>query len=601
MTTDLFSIIKERRGWSDDYIADINTPTSEHLRDIDTLCGELKKIHDSGDRLVVYPDIDMDGITAGTIGYAGFRELGFNVALHIPHAENGHGFKASDAAEIESLYPDTKAVITCDTGIDSYEGIDAAHERGWKIFVTDHHEEEPRGGVRIGADVVVDPCRIDDEYPLKGICGAHVLYMVLTRYSELYAPIKSRDIKLLAVFAGVGTVADMMPVLKENRQVVADSVSIMRLLYLSKKELLDGKRVDDTILMQILNQGQHSPEYVAAFRGMATLLFDFTNIGKIRDVDDINEGFHGFYVAPSFNSIRRIPNTEIDGINVTLADAFGVFFHRDMQSMLESMKRIRAVSERRKELVKDYTAMIDSMPQPFAPFIYLTDAPGGMLGLLANQIRMNTELPVLVVRNAARYEGEIELRGSGRAPAWYDLKDSITGADFWAAGHQHAFGVGIGDLDDAQRLFNHLNVSVRETIQELNAEGVGTTPLADLRLGETGDCDDTLDDLDAIVNTAEAIEEYAPFGVQFPRPVVEFVVNLEECNIRLMGSDKTHLSVTTPNGIKMIWWNKHNMQKDLLRHIEDGEPMVAFSGRIAVNEFRGERLPQLIVDAYRQV
>ena len=129
---DLFSLLRERRGWTDEYLAAIDQPEHDTLLDLDRMLLELKQIHDSQELLVVVPDFDMDGITSGVLGYAGFSELGFNVTLHIPDYNRGHDVTTADIVEVQSQYPAVKAIITCDGGVNSGSGSASARSSNWR-------------------------------------------------------------------------------------------------------------------------------------------------------------------------------------------------------------------------------------------------------------------------------------------------------------------------------------------------------------------------------------------------------------------------------------------------------------------------------------
>ena len=224
----LFGLLRESLGWTDEYIAEINDPYYPELKDIGLMVDALHEIRSSGRRIVVLPDFDMDGVTSGVLGYAGLAELGFNVGLYVPDYRRGHDIQPEAVDELVAQFPGVSAVITCDGGVNSHAGIGRGKQLGLTMLVTDHHMQLDHGSP---ADVIVNPMRIDEDYPHPGICGAFVLWQVLAAYARRYAPHKSRDIDLLKLFAGIGTVSDVMPLLYENRQLVRDSLAIARMLY----------------------------------------------------------------------------------------------------------------------------------------------------------------------------------------------------------------------------------------------------------------------------------------------------------------------------------------------------------------------------------
>src|SRR6266498_2884395 len=87
--TDLFSLLCERRGWTDEYLAAIDSEEHDALKDLETMVAALEDIRRSGSTVTIAPDFDMDGIASGVLGYAGLKELGFDVNLHIPDYRRG--------------------------------------------------------------------------------------------------------------------------------------------------------------------------------------------------------------------------------------------------------------------------------------------------------------------------------------------------------------------------------------------------------------------------------------------------------------------------------------------------------------------------------
>ena len=92
----LYHLLRERRGWTNEYLREINDPHHPPLKDLDVLVERLEQIRLSGEQLVVVPDFDVDGITSGIIGLAGFAELGFNTGLYLPDYHRGHDFGVQD-------------------------------------------------------------------------------------------------------------------------------------------------------------------------------------------------------------------------------------------------------------------------------------------------------------------------------------------------------------------------------------------------------------------------------------------------------------------------------------------------------------------------
>lgn len=604
-TFDFFSLLRERRGWSEEYLATIDNPAHDTLKDMEKMLEALKRIHDSQELLVVVPDFDMDGITSGTLGYAGFAELGFNVTLHIPDYNRGHDVSAADIAEVYQLYPAVKAIITCDGGINSHEGIDLARNLGLTTLVTDHHVELEPG---CNADVTIDPARIDETYSNPGICGAHVLYQVLNAYTLKYMPRKLHSINMLKLFAGIGTVSDVMPLLFENRQLVRDSVSLARLLYVAPpRDLSEGVDHTATPMMTLLQAGDHHPVFFSAFEGFAVALAEFVKAGKLRSITDVNEGFYGFYLAPAFNAARRV--------GTSMYDCFGVFIAPTPEEKAACMRRVIASNELRKKLTVQYLEELATSKQPLAPYVYFSPAPAGMLGLIANQLMQVSNVPTVVIQRDSP-EAPI-VGGSARSPFWFKVIATMTEAGFTAIGHENACGVKVSSYEELVRFHAYMRDSSQSILAELQASGeLADATAPDMRLGSSDDCDANLSDIDGLTTMTERIETLVPFGHGFPRPQFELVLNLAQCHIKLLGQPieaqeatedteaveaqgPKHLQIVTRNGIKCVWWNSADKFLELQEKAEAltlAERTVRLRVSFFINAFRGFKSVQAQVE-----
>lgn len=586
--TDLFSLLRERRGWTDEYLAAIDRPDHDTLMDMDRMVAELKRIHDSQELLVVVPDFDMDGITSGVLGYAGFSELGFNVTLHIPDYTRGHDVTTADIAEVHSQYPAVKAIITCDGGVNSNEGIELARRLGITTLVTDHHVELSPG---CAADVTVDPARIEETYSNPGICGAHVLYQVIEAWTAEHKPEKRDSIRLLRLFAGIGTVSDVMPILFENRQLVRDSLSLARLLYASAPADPEADiDINSTTLMTLLRAGGHNPVFLNAFEGFAVALKEFTLIGKLRSIADINEGFYGFYLSPAFNAARRIGGS--------MADCFSVFVSPTVEAKTAAIQRVIEGNNLRKELTVQHLEEIESTDQPLAPYIYFSDAPSGMLGLIAAQLMHRTNTPTVVMRRVS--DDSLPTGGSARSPFWFPIIETMTAAGFTAIGHENACGVRVANAKELLRFHSVMETESRRIMSELLDSGqLADATAPDLRFGYTEDCDAGLSDIEGISNMTERIELLAPFGHGFTRPEFELVLDLAQCHIATLGSESQHIRLTTRNGLKCLWWNSADRLLELKERAASPIPEergIRLRVEFSMNNFRGNVTVQAVVD-----
>lgn len=611
--TSLFGLLREKRGWTDDYLKAINDPTHEELHDVDRMAAALHRVRVAGEQIVVLPDFDMDGITSGVLGWAGLAELGFDVRLYIPDYKRGHDISVEAIRELRVQFPDATTIITCDGGINSNPGIQEAKDLGFTTLVTDHHMELPPGSV---ADIAVNPVRITETYAHSGICGAYVLHQVLTAYTERYQPDKSGSISLLKLFAGIGTVSDVMPLHFENRKMVRDSLSLARLLYVSipPEDLVTEYDIENSTLMQLLRSKPHHPAFVSVFEGFALMMQAFKEhvqpqldedgkpvvdawgnpvfkAGKLRTMAELTEEFYAFYMAPAFNAIRRIGTPMFPG--------FGVFVAPTKAEKWEYAKEIIDGNELRKELSAQYVEELWSDVQPLAEKgVYFTDAPTGMLGLIAGSVMQDTGRPTVVVRRVA--DPTEPVGGSARSPFWFPIISTMTAHGFTAVGHENACGVRASSNDELIRFADVLLAESDAIYTALVSSGeLDASQGADLVLGPEPDCDASLGDVEALMDLTLGIESLAPFGHGFTRPQIELVVDLSTCSLATLGSQKNHLRIVLPIGMKVLWWNAADRLPDLKERAESpipGESTLRMRVTLSINVFRGMESVQAVVD-----
>ena len=562
MINPIMKKVFENRGYTEDYLYRINDPHYEPLADIDLLVSELKEIHDNQDVIAIYPDHDMDGVAAGCCGFVGLCELGFNARLFIPDVNQGYGITTESLDQLLAKYPDTKVIMTCDVGITAYEAAEYCRNKGIRFFVTDHHQIGKYGLIQ--ADVVVDPMRDDDDYAHPNICGAFVMYQVLQRYADIYTVSFVQDqIRRLRVFAGMGTVSDLMPLLYENRQIVRDAIDICKLVF------GDGTESFVSIL-------PGCDVYKRAFWGIYEILKVYEQYGVIKDESDINESFFGFYLAPAVNSVKRMGGD--------LSRVFGAFIGNNRT---EDAEYLYALNNDRKAEVVDHMRMIDESEQPYAPYVYYTTARPGIIGLIAQQLMSRTGLPCLVFAADTDDSGHVYFHGSGRSPEWYPAKSRLKehfGDRLEADGHIWAFGCGVSSADVVAELFEFLSYDVTNTVSSVTV--TAKAPDFTITTDFTGDFGI---DIDLFREYLDDLDNFRPFGKAFPVPEARFTFrNRDVMSIdkkpgwEVMGKAKQHLKIHFVNGFDVVLWNQAYLitQQD----VSDKHEVV---GKLSYNEFNG--------------
>lgn len=552
-----------------------NDPSHDLLTNIDDMCEHLKGIRDRGEELVILPDFDMDGIMSGTVGYGGLSLLGFNVDLFVPDPKDGYGFGPDQIDRLVGEFPCADAIITCDTGIGCRAGAKHAKRLGLDVLITDHHQErvassgESESSPRGIADVIVNPCAYDETYKHAAICGAHVFWQVLDRFAELYeSPETRKQMHFLRVFAGIGTISDTMPVLWENRQLVKDSIEICKKIW--------GTSPDFLTAIKGAPKG-----YSDTFRGIYAAMNMFAGAGKLKDPSDVDETFFGYYLAPAFNAVKRM-----DG---DMARAFDVFLGKSPSLSIEYLLDL---NERRKTIVEEALAAIDSQENPYAPICYVTDAMPGILGLLAMRLSQRNGLPCIVVNK----HGNGKLTGSGRSPEWYPAAEMSPQFSSCFAGHAGAFGCKFENESQFERFFEFTCENSKKVYDELDAAGL-LQESYDIMISDTSDESDAGYDCDLLLDFVRELEHYRPFGRGFEEPQILVEFNAADAKWAVIGKDKSHLKITVPamrNGkdatFDILCWG----QASLIENKPEG--IVRALGSLSINDFRGNLSPQFTGD-----
>lgn len=535
----------EKYGFDDEFFKTYETFTDDELQNIGELCDRLHSVKLSNQKMVIYTDFDVDGIMSSIIAYAGLSELGFNVSLFKPSPSDGYGFRPKDVDDIINTYPDAAVIFTGDVGIACNEAIDYAKSKGLSVFVTDHHI----GTEPCSADITVNPNQLGETYSHNYICGSYVIYYVLEHYCKKYCePVVLADIYRLQMFAGIATISDIMPLIYENRQLVRNSVSLMRYFY---NYQLNS---DNTIAPPV-----YSAPYMQAFTGMKKLLDYFTDLRKIKKTEDIDEQFYGFYLVPFLNSCKRMDGN-MNGI-------YDIFFSPyvypaedfpNMSCVINGIKYIECLSDRRKELTTEYFALLcDEKQQGITDDskymqceVYITDAPAGLLGLLGSKLMNMSGLPTLVVNR----NEDGSYTGSGRNPSWLDFAVQLRehGINITCCGHKEAFGVHIADeqaLRDYEAFF--INMIMPEYVARSMGEQVSTN----ISIAHKGCCEcDFISDNILIKEYMDEMKLFKPYGHHFPEPHFEYYIKLDSDYVqeKMFGRENEHIKLITDEGLEIL-------------------------------------------------
>lgn len=207
---------------------------------MDVAVGQILEAVEAGGAITVYGDYDVDGVASTSILVGLLRGLGATCDWFIPDRDEGYGLNEVAIRSISER--GTSLVVTVDCGVTSVDEVALAKELGMKIIVTDHHQ----------ADAVLPDCPIlhpvISGYPFKELCGAAVAWKLacaIRAASGLDPALNENDLDLV----GLATVADVMPLVGENRRLVREGVKVARRAErVGMRALLEEARVTPTQL-----------------------------------------------------------------------------------------------------------------------------------------------------------------------------------------------------------------------------------------------------------------------------------------------------------------------------------------------------------------
>ena len=414
-----------------------------------------------GERIGIYGDYDVDGISGSALLVCFFRALGADPVLHVPHRlREGYGLNEIGVRRLAEA--GARVMVTVDCGGVSHREIALAQSLGMDVIVCDHHQVS---GTPLGAHAVLNPIEADAGFPFSGLCGAGVaFYLALgvrmrLRESGGALPDLRRYLDLVAL----GTIADMVPIVEENRVLVKYGL----------REISTGRRP-----------------------GLAALK-------TVSGVREMSTGAVGFRLAPRLNAGGRLADAMRSVDLLTTEDSGRA---DQLAVALDEENRARQTIER--QMVDEAVAMIEAsggVEGRRSIVLASADWHPGVVGIVASRIVDRYYRPtVLIAIDAEKNLG----RGSARSIRGLDVHDALqTCRDCLEAfgGHRMAAGLSIRP-DRIAALSERLEAAVAERTQPEDFVAVrdvdGEIALRDI-------ADDVLRDLDRL----------EPFGMGNPQPV----------------------------------------------------------------------------------
>ncbi len=347
------------------------------MADMDKAAQLLASSFQNGIRTAIVGDYDADGMTSSSILYLGFLRLfpSADLVVRIPdRVKDGYGFSLEIAKEL--LNEKIGLIITCDNGIREFATASFLKEHHIPLIITDHHEietNEQGEDVLPEAACVINPHRQEDHSPFDSICGAFVAYQLI-RYMAVQKGIDpEKDERLLQLkgYAAIGTVCDVMPLVKDNRRLVHQGLSWLE----------DHPTVG---IKELMHQGgvSHLDPYTV-----------------------------GFVIGPMINSGGRLSSQE---------QYLTVLTGEDRAACREKALELYALNKERQNLtdqgIEDGLKQLETHPVDIVKVIFLQGLHESIAGLVAGKLKEKTGHPVFVIT-----ESDGKLKGSGRSVEAYHM------------------------------------------------------------------------------------------------------------------------------------------------------------------------------------
>lgn len=483
------------------------------------------------EKILVYGDYDADGITSTTVMKTVLQDLGADVEHIIPNRFTD-GYGPSERLFREAYTKGYQLIITVDNGIAGNHEVQVAKDLGMDVIVTDHHEPSE---TLPPADVIIHPRHPEGNYPFGELAGVGVAFKVA---HALYGNFP----KHLLEYVAIGTIADLVPLVDENRYLVKAGIEAL--------------------------QNSQKPAVKA--------LCKVSGINQ----QEINEETIGFSFGPRLNALGR------------LGDAAPAVDFLMTQDAVEATTMANYLNDQNKErqaivtnITKQAIEMVendDEIGQSQVLVLAGDDWNPGVVGIVASRLVEKYYRPTIVL--SVDVEKGIA-KGSARSIQGFHMyKELAKNQDILIAfgGHPMAAGMTLA-MENVDELRDHLDQQARECLSE---EDLIPVLEVDIPL--------TLEEID--IEAIEDVRKLAPFGTSFAKPTFA----IEEASIQSMrkiGANEDHikLQITFNNQeLDAIGFHKGYLANELTYGTK-----VSFVGDLQINEWNGRKKPQLMLQDVR--
>ncbi|MCZ4674699.1 single-stranded-DNA-specific exonuclease RecJ [Citrobacter sedlakii] len=500
-------------------------------------------------RIIVVGDFDADGATSTALSVLGMRALGCdNISYLVPNRfEDGYGLSPEVVDQAHAR--GAQLIVTVDNGISSHAGVDHASALGIPVVVTDHHLP---GETLPAAQAIINPNLRDCDFPSKSLAGVGVAFYLLLALRTFLRDkgwfdergITPPNLAELLDLVALGTVADVVPLDANNRILTWQGLSRIR-------------------------AGKCRP-------GIKALL-EVSN----RDPQKLTASDLGFALGPRLNAAGRLDDMSV-GVALLLCDNIGEA--RVLANELDALNQTRKEIEQGMQaealaLCEKLERSRDALPGGLA--MYHPEWHQGVVGILASRIKERFHRPVIAFAPA----GDGTLKGSGRSIQGLHMRDALERLDTLHPGLMIKFG------GHAMAAGLSLEESRFELFQQRFGELVTDWLDPSLLQGEVVS-DGPLSAAEMTMEVAQMLRDAGPWGQMFPEPLFDGRFRLLQQ--RLVGERHLKVMVEPVGGGPLLDGIAFNV--DTTCWPDNGVREVELAYKLDINEFRGNRSLQIIID-----
>lgn len=456
------------------------------LPDMDKAVARIQQAIEREETVIIYGDFDADGVTSTVLLTQALRGLGFGRQQAQPYipdrVDEGYGLNIDALTKLREE-KGADLVITVDCGIRSVAEVAHANAIGLDMIVTDHHSLGPKLPPALA---VINPKHPESRYPETMLAGVGIAYKLAQALRQAMPErTKFEESELLDLVA-VGTVADLAPLLGENRKLVLDGLAV-------------------------LNQAKRP--------GIAAL----AHVSSVRPGQMTAESI-GFGLGPRINAAGRLDHA------YTAARLLAI--NNDLQAH-QLANELNALNKRRQQLTAELTAVAEAKISPDAPILIAADSSflSGVVGLVASRLSEKNYRPAIVIE-----QGEEESRGSCRSVPEFHITealDELTDLLIRHGGHAQAAG------------FTLRNENLPEFIDRMTA--IAEAKLGSLNLMPTITIDAQIHLHDVDWALYDHLTQLEPTGYANATPVF-LSRGVEVVHHRRVGQDGAHLQLRLSSG-----------------------------------------------------